>query len=245
MSWHTLKKAILNQFQNIRKCFNIESNDTTFEFGIIGLHPCGDLASILINFFLRCPEVKFLNLVGCCYFKITTSTTIDDFNKNELSIGYPLSKYLQAKHIEWHHLSFEAREIACHAIEVYAQRLSQKNYDNLRVHSFRAAIEKIICNYWPEKKHSGLRSIKRLTTFQEYCEQAVSHLDGVCIPQHDIDSSDTIENLNNWKSVVIFYTLRLMLAPIVESVILYDRILCLMENGKFYDDIEMYAYFSC
>lgn len=237
----TLKnKNIFQQFQKIRKCFNIESKDSTFEFGIIGLHPCGDLASILINFFLQCSEVKFLNLVGCCYFKITTSTTLDDLNENELSIGYPLSKYLRRKNIKpnWHHLSFEAREIACHAIEVYATRLAQKNYENLRVHSFRAAIEKIIRKYWPEKKHSGLRSIKRLTTFRAYCEQAVSHLDGVSIPQHDIDSSDTIENLNNWKSVVIFYTLRLMLAPLVESVILYDRILCLMENGKFNDDFS-------
>lgn len=196
------------------------------------MHPCGDLASILINFFLQSPEAKFLNLVGCCYFKITT--TDDDLNENVLSKGYPLSRYLMTKNVDpkWKNLSFEAREIACHANEVYARRLSHNNYDNLRVHSFRAAIEKVIQKYWPEKKHSGLRSIKRLTTFREYCEQAVSHLDGVRIPDHDIDSSDTTQNLNRWKSVVVFYTLRLMLAPIVESVILYDRMLCLLENGN-------------
>lgn len=148
------------------------------------------------------------------------------------SNGYPLSEYLiNNEDIKWHHLSFEAREIACHAIEVYAKRLEQRNYDNLRVHAFRAAIEKIICKYWPERKYSGLRNIKRLTTFREYCAHAVSHLDGVEIPDIDIDSADTIEKLNNWRLVVIFYTLRLMLAPIVESVILYDRMLCLLERG--------------
>lgn len=198
------------------------------------MHPCGDLASILINFFLQRPEAKFLNLVGCCYFKITTRTD-DDKNENVLNQGYPLSEYLLRKNVrspEWQHLSFEAREIACHAIEVYANRLAQQNYDNLRVHSFRAAIEKIICKHWPEKKRAGLRSIKRLTTFRDYCKKAVSQLD-ITIPDYEIDASDAIQNLNNWKLVVIFYTLRLMLAPLVESVILYDRILCLLENGEF------------
>lgn len=150
--------------------------------------------------------------------------------------GYPLSEYLLKNcDMKWnHHLSFEAREIACHAIEVYANRLSHSNFDNLRVHSYRAAIEKIICKYWPERKHSGLRSIKRLSTFREYCQLAVSHLNDLQIPDIDIDSDDTIGNLNNWRLVVIFYTLRLMLAPIVESVILYDRVLCLLERGNFY-----------
>lgn len=210
-----------------------------FRFGIIGLHPCGDLASILINFFHENVEPRFLNLVGCCYFKITTTATAADgcdTNENAIrinSIGYPLSDYLlKNTDRKWHHLSFEAREISCHAIEVYAKRLSQNNYDNLRVHSYRAAVEKIICKYWPERKHSGLRSIKRLTTFRVYCQQAVSHLDGLQIPDDDIESADTMENLNNWKLIVIFYTIRLMLAPIIESVILNDRLLCLIERGN-------------
>lgn len=200
------------------------------------MHPCGDLASILINFFLETDEPKFLNLVGCCYFKISPSHGCDA-NENTLfdinNRGYPLSEYL-SNNIDkrWHRLSFEAREIACHAIEVYSKRLAQGNYDNLRVHSFRAAIERIICKYWPDRKHSGLRSTKQLTTFREYCVRAVSHLDGVQIPDIDIDSAETVEDLNNWRFVVIFYTLRLMLAPIVESVILYDRMLCLLERGK-------------
>ncbi|XP_055316358.1 methyltransferase-like protein 25B isoform X2 [Sitodiplosis mosellana] len=213
--------------KNIKNCFRVDLNDDTFRFGIIGLHPCGNLASLLIRFFLQSSEAKFLNLVGCCYFKITTS--IDQNNNNK---GYPLSEYLtNLVEPKWHHLSFEAREVACHAIEVYADRLSEKNYEYLRIHSYRAAAEKIICKYSPERKRSGLRSIKRLTTFREYCQQAVSHLEGIIIPDHDVESPDTQMNLERWKSVVIFYTLRLMLAPIVESVILYDRILYCIENG--------------
>lgn len=190
-----------------------------------------------MNFFLVTNEAKFINLVGCCYFKITTSNNLTDNIQNN---GYPLSDYLRnIIEPKWHRLSFEAREIACHAIEVYANHLSNKNYDYLRVHSFRATIEKIICKNYPEHKHSGLRNIKHLTTFRDYCHQAVSHLEGVSIPESDINSPDTLENLEQWKLLVIFYTLRLMIAPLVESVIIYDRQLYLLEHGNLIIQINL------
>lgn len=146
-------------------------------------------------------------------------------------IGYPLSAYLRDESSFETHLSYETREIACHAIEKYAKKLSSGNYDSLRVHSYRAAIEKIICGNWPLLKHAGLRSIKSLTTFSDYCQRAVSHMD-IKIPYDEVESDEVTTNLAKWKNVVIFYSLRLMLAPLIESVILYDRILCLMEKGK-------------
>lgn len=179
-------------------------------------------------------EAIFLNLIGCCYMKLTCAKRNDLYERKTIEcdfIGYPLSEYLRSENSIDTHLSYEAREIACHAIEKYTERLSSNKYEYLRVHSFRAAIEKIIYKYWPTLKHSGLRSIKTLTTFSDYCEQAVSHLN-IEIPDDDVHSDDAIENLKNWRKVVIFYSLRLMLAPLVESVILYDRLLWLLENGR-------------
>lgn len=224
--------------QKIMDAFEIpiEFRDN-FSFGIIGLHPCGDLASILMNLFLNCSQAKFINLVGCCYMKLSAVSisnplhTVIDSNGNKF-VGYPLSNYLQYENpSDRATLSYEAKEIACHAIETYTKRLRLNNYEYLRVHSYRAAIEKIICKYWPEMKHSGLKSIKKLSSFREYCRDAVINL-GIQIPESEIDAVDTVENLNKWKNVVIFYTLRLMFAPLVESVILYDRMLFLLENGK-------------
>lgn len=101
------------------------------------------------------------------------------------------------------------------------------------VHSYRAAIEKIICKHWPELKHIGLKNIKHTTelTFEDYCLRATSHLD-IDIPFSDIISADVKNDLKCWKKVVIFYTLRLVLASLVESVILYDRMLCVLEKSK-------------
>lgn len=201
--------------------------ESEFEFGIVGLHPCGDLAAILINFFLRCPEAKFVNLVGCCYMKLTCSSQRDPY----VSVGYPLSSYLMHRIQISNYLSYESREIACHAIEQYEMRLRADDFEYLRVHSYRAAIEKIICEHWPQWRHSGLRSIKHLTTFQAYCKDAINHL-GITIPEEAITAEETEDNLANWKRVVIFYTLRLTFAPLVESIILYDRALYLLERGK-------------
>ena len=41
------------------------------------------------------------------------------------------------------------------------------------------------------------------------------------------------EDLKQWKKVVVLYTLRLMMAPLVETIILLDRILYILENGMY------------
>lgn len=65
-----------------------------------------------------------------------------------------------------------------------------------------------------------------------YCEVATSRL-GIAIPDEDINSESTLKNLSEWKDVVRFYSLRLLLAPLVETIILLDRLIFLEELGKY------------
>lgn len=189
-----------------------------FYLGIVGLHPCGDLGPVLLNLFQKCPEVKFIAVVGCCYMKLTED-------------GYPLSKHLkkmQENSPGRVSLSYEAREVACHAMEMYRERLSQGFYDDLKIHAYRSALERIIVKNWPELRHSGLKSVKyrECKSFREYCQKAVAGL-GIILPDN---TSEGNEDCLEWKKVAVFYTLRLMLAPLIESVILNDRALMLQEN---------------
>jgi hypothetical protein len=55
---------------------------------------------------------------------------------------------------------------------------------------------------------------------------------GLKVPLEDVESEETRVNLSQWKRVVIFYTLRLLLAPLVETILLLDRLLFLQELGK-------------
>lgn len=125
-------------------------------FGIIGLHPCGDLSPILIRHFVQCNQAKFLNIVGCCFMKLSEE-------------GFPMSSFLRNSDGKFSQLSYESKEIACHAIEMYQERLRIGDFEYLKVHSFRAAAEEIIVKHWPHLRHSGLRSVKHSNnmTFEE------------------------------------------------------------------------------
>ncbi|XP_005182182.1 methyltransferase-like protein 25B [Musca domestica] len=210
--------------ETIERSMRIENKDYTF--GIIGLHPCGDLGAILMRMFLKCKQAKFLNFVGCCYMKLSTAEC------RAADCGYPLSNYLRSNNTR-STLSYEAREISCHAIELYHERLSLKDYEYLKVHSFRAATERIIVKHYPELRHTRLSSVKHLPdmSFSDYFYKAVKGLPCSTIPLCDLNTCTTQNDLFHWKNIVIFYTLRLFFAPLIESVILYDRMLFLMENG--------------
>jgi hypothetical protein len=86
-------------------------------YGLIGLHPCGDLGPLLLKHFVNSANVKFICLVGCCYMKLT-------------SYGYPLSTYTKTLDSA---LTYPSREIACHAIEIYCDRLMKGDYKDLKV----------------------------------------------------------------------------------------------------------------
>ncbi|XP_030373449.1 protein RRNAD1 [Scaptodrosophila lebanonensis] len=219
--------------ESLRKALQLVDED--FSFGIVGLHPCGDLCAILMRMFKSCKQAKFLNFVGCCYQKLSTSQTQPEAQLH----GYPMSELLQNR---LHNddsdgssvqLSYEAREVACHAIEMYHDRLATGQYEYLKIHSFRAAAERIIVEHTPELKHSGLRNVKHTPnmSFDDYFYKAVQGTRIYTLNRSLLHNSETETDLLHWRRIVIFYTLRLMLAPLVESIILYDRMLFLLENG--------------
>lgn len=129
-------------------------------------------------------------------------------------------------------LSYEAREIACHSIETYAHNLKARSYDFLKIHCYRALFETVILKHYPTLRHCGLRSVKQREglTFAEYCRSATKDMDHIVIPDEALHSPEIAESLLEWKRVVVFYTLRLMFAPLIESVILYDRCLWILDQ---------------
>nr|CAD7449206.1 unnamed protein product [Timema bartmani] len=101
------------------------------------------------------------------------------------------------------------------------------------VHSYRAALEQIIVKRWPNLRHTAIKSVKhtKQITFTQYCERAVERL-GLKLTEDDLTAEDAERNLSQWKQVVTFYSLRLILAPLVETVLLLDRLLFLREAGQ-------------
>ncbi|ETN65498.1 hypothetical protein AND_002724 [Anopheles darlingi] len=211
--------------QMLHRTLNFSDKDE-FQFGLIGLHPCGDLAPSLLRLFLACKECRFIKLVCCCYMKLSCVKLHDQHAAN--NYGFPLSEFCRSSGLM---LSYQAREISCHAIEQYSSKLLEY-YQELKVHAYRAALECIIVRLRPESKHSGLRGGIKATevSFEEYSRRAIEGM-GLSIPTTEIHSDETLRRLERWEDVVKFYTLRLMFAPLVETLILYDRLLFLRERG--------------
>ncbi|XP_045481622.1 methyltransferase-like protein 25B [Harmonia axyridis] len=212
-------------------CSSFATHSKDFKFGIVGLHPCGDLGPTLIRLYNEIPNIKYINIAGCCYMKLSTI----EFPYP----GFPLSQYCREKKYE---LCYHSKEIACHAVENYIEKLLEGEYWKLRIHAYRATIEKILSEIEPGYKHIPLANVKyaKDLDFASYCKKATSKLLGDIINSDHIETEEIQDCLQQWNSVVIFYSFRLFFAPLIESLILHDRLLYMQEKGTNVDLIPAF-----
>lgn len=228
---------------------------------LTGLHACGDLSVALLRHFARSPQVAAVTSAACCYMKLSTCPEPTASNLP----GYPLSAWVAG--LPGHTLSYRAREAACHAVEEYTERL-RRDSECLRIHCYRAVLETLIQAADPSKKHLGVQTVKKAHTlsFPECVwgrfpfdpllasslgtcgtGMALSHryarlgltlvgLDSAAVP---LDSESVCAMLCQQHKVVAFFSLVLLLAPLVETLILLDRLLYLREQGGCWQGREL------
>ncbi|XP_065757897.1 methyltransferase-like protein 25B isoform X3 [Muntiacus reevesi] len=183
---------------------------------LTGLHACGDLSVALLRHFSRCPEVVALASVGCCYMKLSDPG------------GYPLSQWVAG--LPGCELPYRLREGACHALEEYAERL-QKAGPSLRTHCYRAALETVIRCAQPELRRPGVQGIPRVheLKIEEYVQRGLQRVG--LDPHLPLNVAALRAHQAQENRVVAFFSLALLLAPLVETLILLDRLLYLQEQG--------------
>nr|KAF6397885.1 ribosomal RNA adenine dimethylase domain containing 1 [Rousettus aegyptiacus] len=183
---------------------------------LTGLHACGDLSVALLRHFCCCPEVVALASVGCCYMKLSDPG------------GYPLSQWVAA--LPGCELSYRLREGACHALEEYAGRL-QSAGPGLRSHCYRAALETVIRRAQPTLRRPGVQGIPRVheLKIEEYVQRGLQRVG--LDPQLPLSLAALQAQQAQENRVVAFFSLALLLAPLVETLILLDRLLHLQEQG--------------
>ncbi|NXC23217.1 RRNAD protein, partial [Corythaeola cristata] len=191
---------------------------------VTGLHACGDLSPALLRHFARSPAVAAVASVACCHMKLSTRP-----EQPACPPGYPLSAWVAG--LPGHELSYRAREAACHALEEYAGRLSGQSRC-LRAHCYRAILETLIRAADPGMKRPGVQTVKaaHALSFPQYARLGLPRvgLDPAAIP---VDSEAVGKMLEQQHKVVAFFSLTLLLAPLVETLILLDRLLYLREQG--------------
>lgn len=197
------------------------SNPEELKYGILGLHTCGDLGPVLIKMFTQDPGSVMLNSIGCCYMKIQEH--------------FPMSSFVEDQ--DWHKLTYTSNELACHALEMYTDRLRKEQEDKLKVHCYRAMLEKLLLGRNESFRHTILKTVARAheMTFVDYVTKATTNLVNSgnleAFSIEELTDPKIDAQLEQWWEVVTFYTLRLAMAPIIETVILLDRCIFLYENG--------------
>ncbi|KAM3873512.1 methyltransferase-like protein 25B [Diretmus argenteus] len=212
------------------------------DFVLTGLHACGDLSATLLRHFVNCPYVRGITSVACCYMKITTkenptppglveppAAPAPDRETPPLSeFGYPLSSWVRG--LPGHRLSYKAREGACHAMEDYMRRLREES-GLLRTHCYRATLETVVRGARPELRRAGIQTIKKahLLPFTEYARLGLARVGLHAGLPLDRDRVEAM--LKQEGRVVVYFSLALLLAPVVETLVLLDRMIYLQENG--------------
>ncbi|ERL94634.1 methyltransferase-like protein 25B [Dendroctonus ponderosae] len=209
----------------VKKAF--ANNQNNFQFGIVGLHPCGNLGSTLLRLYSESSGAKFINIVSCCYMKLSLDPASH--------CGFPLSAFCKQTDYQLDYLSCET---ACHAIENYVDKIKITGYQHLKIHSFRAALECLLAKN--NLRHSAVGNVKYETglSFREYCRKATKKYDLTFCPS-DLEMYENLVDAT-WVQVVKFYSLRLLLAPLVESIILYDRLFYLKETQSHCDIMPVF-----
>ncbi|XP_013363660.1 PREDICTED: protein RRNAD1 isoform X3 [Chinchilla lanigera] len=193
---------------------------------LTGLHACGDLSVALLRHFCCCPEVAALASVGCCYMKLSEPG------------GYPLSQWVAG--LPGCELPYRLREGACHALEDYAERL-QKAGPGLRTHCYRAALETVIRHARPELRRPGVQGIPRVheLKIEEYVQQGLQRVG--LDPQLPLNLAALQAHQAQENRVMAFFSLALLLAPLVETLILLDRLLYLQEQGFYAELLPIFS----
>jgi len=201
------------------------------EFLLAGLHACGDLTPTMMRVFVACPPAVALASVGCCYMKLSRQS---DHSNSAVYVnkdpGFPMSMFVSKQPSPV--LTWEALEMACHFVDDYKQKLLN-NLPSLRSHVYRCALQEIILDKAPHMEHGSIKlSVKKTyqLPFRLYAEKSLLRLGlDPALTLAQIERAES--RIAEWKKVVALYTLRLSLAPLIETVVLLDRVLMLLEHG--------------
>lgn len=198
--------------------------------GLVGLHTCGNLAPTCLRIFTKNKSIQTICNIGCCYHFIKEAFEEVDIcirHNESTKEGFPMSDFLKTKRLK---IGRAARMIAAQSME---RILEKKELPN-EIIFYRALFEIILKTEFKhlqsEEKHVG-RFRKKPASFLDYTKKALKRLNlNINMTEVEIQSL-----LNEYEEreyeLYIFFLLRNMLSPIIESLILLDRLLYLQERG--------------
>ena len=245
ISKHSNKKESKNELKILTQFISPEITEKEFseiisphtlkqkEVLLASLHSCGDLTTSSIKLTSSLSSIKAFVGVGCCYHK--TSSLGDPENKK---FAFPISQHMTSNNVS---LNGNALQTACQALDMYE---NQKNVDRIfKKHLYRSMLQVLLYKRVgkEEAQKIGVRNIggSKLNSFSEYVQAAVSKLyDPTPSVQKNINSitNEDVEEVERTYGdkicrVIAFWLLKASLAPVIESLVLCDRMIYFAEHN--------------
>ncbi|KAI9253932.1 methyltransferase domain-containing protein [Phascolomyces articulosus] len=202
-----------------------DEDDPKKHWLICGLHTCGDLSTLIMRLFAtENDKVSCLVNVGCCYHYLTEKP---GFSFPET--GFPMSDTLAKMNFI---MGTTARVLACHSPWqwVHQKQASKKSFEQ---HFFRALLQKIMVDKGlssASKAPPLAHRINKKNGFTGYVQAALKKFG---MSPDSITAEEADQYLEEYKyaekQITILWTLRSLLAPVLESIVLVDRWLYLKE----------------
>jgi len=202
------------------------------DFCLVGLHTCGNLSPNSLKQFVRNDEIKILCNVGCCYHLLYERFQ-DDFFNDEMRVmdehdepGFPMSNYLRNQNYK---LGRNARMLAAQCFERVIDEKKMPD-DSL---FYRALFEKILREKWAVNEPVNVVKLGKIKykNCEDYLRKGCKKLD----INMDLTSEDIAKLLEDHefdRRLINFnYFLRLLTAKVIETLILLDRYLFLLESN--------------
>ncbi|KAI8878960.1 hypothetical protein K501DRAFT_227564 [Backusella circina FSU 941] len=208
---------------------------------VTGLHTCGDLSPMILRLFAESKQVTTVVNVGCCYHALS---------EQHSNAGFPMSNYLKEKDTK---LGTTARVLSCHSPSLWIVDNIQQSIDAYNNNYFRALLQDLLVSKGLSdiKDPPILGRVKQNKKFPNFVKAALKRMK---LPEDAITAEEAELHLlkakesDHDKQFIAFWTLRVLIAPIIESIILVDRWLYLTDAIKNSDSpnkgVWMYPLFD-
>ncbi|KAL7712589.1 Methyltransferase domain-containing protein [Entamoeba marina] len=222
------------------------------EFMLTSLHACGDLTPTMLRLAVRIPQIRSVCAVGCCYHKLSDSNTILSSQKQTTSpSGFPMSNLCQ------NNITFALGHSETSTFPA-PQTLSKENYYELFVQQSRkAAFEYFMYKQLGSTEDhptgnaynvallqggdfysyvvAALKNIKKKSKYKyadkQYNQRLLDWIDQF-VPTTDLNTFyDQISVNGIVVQSATLIILSAIIAPVIESLVVVDRVLYLKENG--------------
>lgn len=236
-----------NFLELFQENFDIPSAEDFTGICLAGLHTCGDLGPSCLRIYNASEHIVSVCNVGCCYHLLNekyvrfehkrirrvrdersrsppcceADVPLDELN----AFGFPMSRYLNECETA---LGRNARMLSCQSMH---RTIDQKEKPHQHLF-YRALLEVLIADKYPEYRSSiEVGRLKTCTTFAEYVRKSSKRNPHI---NFDDMTDDTLNQLhghyaNVEQQMIVYHFLRISIANVIETVILLDRLLYLLE----------------